>query len=121
MHLITGATSPEAAPCIDAKEHLCQEQNYGRNVSLHGSKVSLYDHRVSFHSADMNLNSSWVGPQHKVHIYQEYQCLSPRTGTPPPPTPSSANQCAPLLPEPKVGGVHTRLRVRGWGSPDSDD
>ncbi len=35
---------------------------------------------------------------------------------------SPASVCAPL--EPKGGGgytVHTRLRVRGWGSPNSDD
>jgi hypothetical protein len=35
------------------------------------------------------------------------------------PNPSLANECA-LLPEPGGGG-HTRLRVRGWGSPNSDD
>jgi hypothetical protein len=27
----------------------------------------------------------------------------------------------PLPPEPKGGGGHTRLRVGGWGSPNSDD
>ncbi len=35
------------------------------------------------------------------------------------PTPSLASKCAPP-PEPKGGG-HTRLQVRGWGSPNSDD
>jgi hypothetical protein len=35
------------------------------------------------------------------------------------PNPSPASGCAPP-PKPKGGG-HTRLRVRGWGSPNSDD
>jgi hypothetical protein len=34
------------------------------------------------------------------------------------PTPSPASECAPP-PEPKEG--HTRMRVRGWGSHNSDD
>jgi hypothetical protein len=38
-----------------------------------------------------------------------------------PPTSSPSSEHA-LLPETKGGGgVHTRLRVRGWGSPNSDD
>jgi hypothetical protein len=36
-----------------------------------------------------------------------------------PPTPSLASECAPPHQKPKGG--HTRLRVRGWGSPNSDD
>ncbi len=34
------------------------------------------------------------------------------------PNPSLASECAP---PPRTGGGHTRLRVRGWGSPNSDD
>ncbi len=34
------------------------------------------------------------------------------------PTPSLASECAP--PPRFKGGRHTRLRVRGWGSPNSD-
>jgi hypothetical protein len=37
-----------------------------------------------------------------------------------PPTPSPASEFA-LPPGSKGGGVHTRLLVRGWGSPNSDD
>ncbi len=33
---------------------------------------------------------------------------------------SHPSECAPPPPEPKGGG-HTRLRVRGWGRPNSDD
>ncbi len=36
------------------------------------------------------------------------------------PIPSLASECAPL-PGTKGGGGHTRLRVRGWGKPNSDD
>ncbi len=35
------------------------------------------------------------------------------------PTPSLASECVPP-PGTRVGG-HTRLRVRGWGSPNFDD
>jgi hypothetical protein len=34
------------------------------------------------------------------------------------PTPTAAGECSPL---PLVGGGHTRLRERGWGSPISDE
>jgi hypothetical protein len=53
------------------------------------------------------------------YIYKEYHsvCSIVGIGTLPPPlSPASV----PLPPEPKGGG-HTRLRVRGWGSPNSDD
>ncbi len=36
-----------------------------------------------------------------------------------PPPPSSANVSLP--PDQKGGGGHTRLRPRGWGSPNFDD
>ncbi len=36
------------------------------------------------------------------------------------PNPSPACECA-LPPEPKGGGGHTRLRLKGWGIPNSDD
>ncbi len=39
-----------------------------------------------------------------------------------PPTPSSASECAPFPRNQRGGGRgHTRLRVRGWGSPNSND
>ncbi len=63
---------------------------------------------------------------HKVHTvyirYLEYHSVCPfvRTGTPPPPPPP--------LPLASVSSPwnqrrweHTRLRVRGWGGPNSDD
>jgi hypothetical protein len=55
---------------------------------------------------------------HKVHIFTEYHSVCPlvRIGTLPSPlSPASV----PLPPEPK--GRHTHLRVRSWGSPNSDD
>jgi hypothetical protein len=56
---------------------------------------------------------------HKVHTCIEYYSVCPLViGTLPPPfSPASV----PLPPEPKGEGGHTRLRVRGWGSPNSDD
>jgi hypothetical protein len=50
------------------------------------------------------------GGKHKVHLYLENTSVCPLVGfgTPPPP-------------EPEGEGRHTRLRVRGWGSPNFDD
>jgi hypothetical protein len=54
---------------------------------------------------------------HKVRIYKEYHSVCPlvRIGTPPTPLSPAT---VPLPPEP--GGRHTRVRVRGWGSHNSD-
>ncbi len=52
-----------------------------------------------------------VGPRHKVHIqYTQSTTVSVPSLELGPPTPS-----------PPWRGVHTRLRARGWGSPNSDD
>ncbi len=55
-----------------------------------------------------------------TYIPRVPQCLSPRPNWDSP-TPSPASDCA--SPRNQRGGVrgHTRLRVRGWGSPNSDD
>ncbi len=53
-----------------------------------------------------------------TNIYRVPQSISPRRNWDSP-TPSLASECAPS-PEQKGGG-HTRLRVSGWGSPNSDD
>jgi hypothetical protein len=62
---------------------------------------------------------------HKVHTGTVYTWSTAvyvpsfEIGVRTPPLPlQQAN--VPLSPEPRGGG-HTRLRVRGWGSPDSDD
>jgi hypothetical protein len=52
------------------------------------------------------------------YLYRVPQCMSPR-GNWDSPTPSLASECAP--PPRTKGGRHTRLRVRGWGSSNSDD
>ncbi len=39
----------------------------------------------------------------------------------PPPSMTQASVTPPPLSQPRGGGLHTRLRVRGWGSPNSDD
>jgi hypothetical protein len=72
----------------------------------------------SFHTASV-APLYRIGVAHKVRIYKEYHCVCPlvRIGTLPTPL-SPASK--PLPPEPEGGG-HTRLRVRGWGSPNSDD
>ncbi len=58
---------------------------------------------------------------HKVRIFTEYHSvhMSPRRNWETT-TPSFSPASVPLPPEPKEGG-HTRLRVRGRGSPNSDD
>jgi hypothetical protein len=53
---------------------------------------------------------------HKVYIYRVPQCMSPRRNWDSP-TPSR------VCPSPRhqIWEGHPRLRVRGWGSPSSDD
>ncbi len=53
--------------------------------------------------------------QPKVRTYKEYHSVCPLVGIGTIPTPLSPASVT-LPPEPGVGG-HTRLRVRGWGSP----
>jgi len=61
-----------------------------------------------------------VGTRHKVHIYIEYYSVHPLVGIGSPPTPLP--QTSEPFPPPyhRVGG-HTRLRLKGWVSPNSDD
>jgi hypothetical protein len=55
---------------------------------------------------------------HKVRIYKEYHSVCPRVEIGILPlSPASV----PLPPEPGGGGHTHSLRVRGWGSPNSDD
>jgi hypothetical protein len=60
-----------------------------------------------------------LGLQRKVLIKRAPQCISPRRNWDSP-NPSSASECA-LPPGPKGGTRHTRLRLNGWGSPNSND
>ncbi len=55
---------------------------------------------------------------HKVRIYKEYHSVWPLVGIGTLPTPLSP--ASEPLPQNRGGG-HTRLRVRGWGSPNSYD
>jgi hypothetical protein len=58
---------------------------------------------------------------HKVRIYKEYHGECPLVGIGTHPTTLSPAS-VPLPPEPwGGGGWHTRLRVMGCGSPNSDD
>jgi hypothetical protein len=53
--------------------------------------------------------------------YVHPQCMSPRRNWDCP-NPLSCQRVCPSPQEPRGGGgLHTRLRVRGWGSPNSDD
>ena len=62
---------------------------------------------------------SVVGWIHKVLIYIEHHSVCPLVGigTPPPLLPQAS---VPSPADQRVGG-HTRLRLKGWGSPNSDD
>ncbi len=62
--------------------------------------------------------SGRLRPTHKVRTYKEYHSVCLLIGIGTLPTPLS-RASVPLPPEPRGG--HTRLRVRGWGSPNSDD
>jgi len=53
-----------------------------------------------------------------TYIYRAPQCMSPCRNWDSP-TPLAAGECS-LPPDQRVGG-HTSLRLKGWGSPNSDD
>jgi hypothetical protein len=56
----------------------------------------------------------------KYALYKEYHSVCPLVGIGTLPTPLLPASV--FLPrEPGGGGGYTRLRVRGWGSPNSDD
>jgi hypothetical protein len=57
---------------------------------------------------------------HKVRICKEYHSVCPLAGIGTLPTPFSPAS-VPLPPQPGGGGTLDRLRVRGWGSSNSDD
>jgi hypothetical protein len=58
--------------------------------------------------------------KHKLRIFTEYHSVCPLVGIGTLPPPYLASECAPP-PGTKEWGGHTRLRVRGWGSQNSDD
>jgi hypothetical protein len=62
---------------------------------------------------------SFSGPMHKVLIFKEYHSYVPSSelGLS---QPLSRQRVCPS-PQNRGGGRGTRLRVRGWGSPNSDD
>ncbi len=66
-----------------------------------------------------------VGLIHKVLTYMEHHSVCPLVGivTPPTPLPKASVPFPPPPPRTKEwgGGGYTRLRLRGWGSPNSDD
>ncbi len=61
---------------------------------------------------------------HKVRIFKEYQSVMYVHSSEwnwASPNPSLASECAPPPGTKGWGGGHTRVRVRGWGSPNSND
>ncbi len=66
-----------------------------------------------------NPKKNMVYGTHKVLIYIEHHTVCPLVGigTPPPLQPQAS---VPSPPDQRVGG-YTRLRLKGWGSPNSHD
>jgi hypothetical protein len=58
---------------------------------------------------------------HKVQTYLQYHNVCPLLGIGTPHHPPLRQASVPLTPEPKGEGGLTRLRVRGWGSHNSND
>jgi hypothetical protein len=55
-----------------------------------------------------------------LYLYRAHTVYVPSSELGLPQPLSRKRVCPPLLPDQRVGG-HTRLLVRGWGSPNSDD
>ncbi len=67
----------------------------------------------------LQMDIHYVYPRSQsTYIYRAPQCMFPRRNWASP-NPSPASKCA--LPPTKRWGGHTRRRLKGWGSPNSDD
>ncbi len=72
-------------------------------------------------TATPRLNRGGYSFKHKVRIYKEYHSVWPLVGIGTLPSSSLTSECAPPPNRGGGGGGHTRLRLRGCGSPHSDD
>ncbi len=105
--------------------HDCFHAPYHELLTRNSTALSawLYRHALMRHARPLTViaipTDSVHRVHHKVHIYKEYHNICPIVGIGTLSPPSFASQCSP--PQEPKGGVHTRLRVRGWGSPNSDD
>jgi hypothetical protein len=86
-------------------------------VSSHGIPLDLLDRLLIIRTLPYS-EEEMVRTAHKVHICREYHSVCPLVGIgnlPPPLSPAS-------VPLPRnQGGGGTRVRVRGWGSPNSNE
>jgi hypothetical protein len=83
--------------------------------------IPSWKHPLPSYHVQLSDSMSAIPFKHKVHIYSIQSTMHsvfPLVGIGTLPTPLSPAS-VPLPPEPEGG--HTRLRVRGWGSPNSDD
>jgi hypothetical protein len=76
-------------------------------------------------SAALSIMNSWrtkffLRATNYIYRQSTYYSVCPTVGIGDSPTSSLASECAPP-PGTKGGGGHTRLRVKGWESPNSDD
>jgi hypothetical protein len=84
--------------------------------------IMLHSPETLFNVSNLQISSDSKTPwlySTKVHIYLEYHRVCPLVGLRLP-TPSPANECVPPPTPLNQRGGHTRLPVRGWGSPNSD-
>jgi hypothetical protein len=82
--------------------------------------IEQSDKGKSLHGIKYYIESSLEYWQHKVLIYIEHHSVCPLVGIGTPPHPFSHKRVCPPPPDQRVGG-HTRLRLKGWGSPNSND
>ncbi len=87
------------------------------SVTIRFEDVKHFEHKKHKYSISDIPSDDPLRPQ-STFIPRIPQCLSPRLNWDPPTPLPQANV---LPPGTKGGRVHTRLRVRGWGSPNSDD
>jgi hypothetical protein len=100
------------------------ERGGDKSYVLHVPAVMRYLHEFMRDDQRCFYNWSSAGPDsccHKLLIYIEHHsvCLLVGTGTPPTPLLQASVHCA-LPPGPKGGG-HIHLRLRGWGSSNSNE
>jgi hypothetical protein len=92
-----------------------------RNLPFFGTVISNLKRKGSLRSlAVNNVQHARVSLIHKsTYIYLEHHSVCPSSDSP---NPSPASECTLPPPDERVGGGgHTRRRLRGWGSLNSDN
>ncbi len=109
--------APSAAYYAAARCSTCPHRRRSQSVEYKVKGGFFYSTLKPSAAPQIPLCQRMLELNREIHIY-EYHIVCPLVGTGTLPTPSLASECAF---RPDQEGRHTRLRLRRWGSPNSDD